>query len=112
MSRVLRIIHGDSAPPRSIEEQAFIAEVEAFVGTAPALRGGASLSSTQSSPAEGIPLGGSFRLPCTVESLDGLGRLRWRAYCSTREGLLDLARELGQERSMAAGSSTGPPRKN
>ena len=98
MSRVLRIIHGDSAPPRSIEEQAFIAEVEAL--------------DTESRPADGIPLGASFRLPCTVESLDGLGRLRWRAYCSTREGLLDLARELGQERSMAAGSSTGPPRKN
>ena len=81
MSRVLRIIHrGTGASPRLVEERAFIAEVEAC------------------------------SLPCTIESVDGLGRLRWRAYCSTREGLLDLARELGQERSMAAGQGVGPRR--
>jgi hypothetical protein len=86
MGRVLRILHDGTAAPRLIEEQAFIAEVEASAH------------------------GAQPRLPCTVESIDGLGRLRWRAYCSTREGLLDLARELGQERSMAARSSSGPHR--
>ncbi|HMI94043.1 MAG TPA: hypothetical protein VK509_21870 [Polyangiales bacterium] len=86
MSRVLRILHGDSADAaRLIDEQAFIAEVEAPVQ------------------------GAHPPLPCTVESIDGLGRLRWRAYCSTREGLLDLARQLGQERSMAARAG-GPHR--
>ena len=82
---MLRILHGASGDAaRLIDEQAFIAEVEAHVqGLHPTL-------------------------PCTVEALDGLGRLRWRAYCSTREGLLDLARELGQERSMAARTGTGP----
>ena len=79
---MLRIIHKDkSETPRLLEEQAFIAEVE-LMGPA--------------GPIPGVPV---LALPCTVESLDGLGRLRWRAYCSTREGLLDLARELGQERS-------------
>jgi hypothetical protein len=91
---MLRIIHGGpGASPRLIEERAFIAEVGGLDGTAPALRGGASCP-----------------LPCTIESVDGLGRLRWRAYCSTRDGLLDLARELGQERSMAARSGTSPRR--
>lgn len=80
MSRVLRIIDARTgASPRQVEEQVFIAEIEA-------LRTGSTVAS----------------LPCTVESIDGLGRLRWRAYCSTLQGLLDLARELGQERSMAA----------
>jgi hypothetical protein len=83
---VLRILpSGTDKAPRTLDEQAFIAEVEA-------------LRADAQHPA----------LPCTVESLDGLGRLRWRAYCSTHEGLLDLARELGQERSMAARHGTGP----
>jgi hypothetical protein len=77
---VLRIIHGRTGgAPRVVQEQAFIAEIEA-------LRSGG---------------GTGEALPCTIESLDGLGRLRWRAYCSTLQGLLDLARELGEERSMA-----------
>jgi hypothetical protein len=88
MSRVLRIIHGgQGASPRLIDEQAFIAEIEALALDAP-----------------------PQTLPCTVESIDGLGRLRWRAYCSTREGLLDLARQLGEERSMAARSQVTPRR--
>jgi hypothetical protein len=77
---VLRIIHGRTGgAPRVVQEQAFIAEIEA-------LRSSGGIGEA---------------LPCTVESVDGLGRLRWRAYCSTLQGLLDLARELGEERSMA-----------
>jgi hypothetical protein len=77
---VLRIIHGRTGgAPRLVQEAAFIAEITG-------LRASSGVGDV---------------LPCTVESLDGLGRLRWRAYCSTLQGLLDLARELGEERSMA-----------
>lgn len=76
---MLRIIHGRTGgAPRLVQEAAFIAEISGLRTT-----------------------GAGAVLPCTVESLDGLGRLRWRAYCSTLQGLLDLARELGEERSMA-----------
>jgi hypothetical protein len=94
MTRVLRITHGDpGTSPQLVEEHVFIAEVESL-------------------PAQGeLPPGVTCaRLPCTIESLDGLGRLGWRAYCSTREGLLDLARELGQERNMATRGGSGPRR--
>jgi hypothetical protein len=84
---VLRIIHGRTGgAPRLVQEAAFIAEIAGL----------------RTSGVGGV-------LPCTVESLDGLGRLRWRAYCSTLQGLLDLARELGEERSMAR-DDTGPDR--
>jgi hypothetical protein len=78
-ANVLRVIH-EGTPPRLLDERAFIDEVRLSHGPGRA------------------PL-----LPVTIEALDGLGRLRWRAYCSTLERLLDLTRELGHERRVVSG---------
>jgi hypothetical protein len=68
---MLRIIEGKvSAAPRLIEDEAFFQELVAL------------------SPNE-MPSGG-----LVIEALDDLGRVRWTAYYSSYERLMELAREL------------------
>ena len=81
---MLRVTSGRTGgAPRLMLERTFIAEVEALSDAA------------------------DYELPCAVESLDRLGRVRWRAHCSSAQGLLDLVRELGEERRMAARGARG-----
>jgi hypothetical protein len=68
---MLRIIEGAAATAtRLVEEEVFVREV---IG---------------SGPSE-IPPGG-----LVIEALDELGRVRWTAYYSSYERLVELAREL------------------